>query len=78
MPTYRARSRSTARMAFFDRRSAAGAGTTARARDVSLGGISGNRVAVTAGLEAGERVIVTGASLLTSGDPIRIIPGEGR
>ena len=51
---------------------------TARARDVSLGAISGNRVAVTAGLTAGERVIVTGASLLTNGDAVRVIPGEGR
>jgi len=51
---------------------------TAQARDVSLGAISGNRVAVTAGLTAGERVIVTGASLLTNGDPVRVIPGEGR
>lgn len=50
---------------------------TARARDVSLGAISGNRVGVTAGLAAGERVIVTGASLLTDGDAVRVIPGEG-
>jgi RND family efflux transporter MFP subunit len=51
---------------------------TARAVDVSLGTITGNRVAVTTGLSAGERVIVTGASLLTNGDPVRVIPGEGR
>jgi RND family efflux transporter MFP subunit len=51
--------------------------TTARARDVSLGAIAGNRVAVAAGLAAGERVIVTGASLLTDGDAVRVIPGGG-
>jgi len=51
---------------------------TAQARDVKLGAIAGNRVAVTAGLEAGQRVIVTGASLLTNGDPVRVIPGEAR
>jgi len=50
--------------------------TTARARDVTLGSISGNRVAVTAGLKAGERVIVTGSSLLVDGDPVRVIPGS--
>jgi len=48
----------------------------ARARDVTLGGISGNRVAVTAGLKAGERVIVSGSSLLVDGDPVRVIPGS--
>jgi RND family efflux transporter MFP subunit len=51
--------------------------TLARARDVSLGTIAGNRVAVTGGLASGARVIVTGASLLTDGDPVRVIPGEG-
>jgi len=50
--------------------------TVARARDVGLGGISGNRVAVTTGIKAGEKVIVTGASLLVDGDPVRVIPGS--
>jgi RND family efflux transporter MFP subunit len=50
---------------------------TARARDVTLGQISGNRVAVSTGLRAGERVIVTGASLLADGDALRVIPGDG-
>jgi RND family efflux transporter MFP subunit len=49
---------------------------TARARDVSLGRISGNRVAVDKGLTVGERVIVSGASLLTDGDRVRVIPGR--
>lgn len=47
----------------------------ARGRDVSLGRISGNRIAVTSGLKVGDRVVVSGASLLTDGDPLRVIPG---
>jgi RND family efflux transporter MFP subunit len=50
---------------------------TARARDVTLGPISGNRVAVASGLEVGDRVVVSGASLLVDGDRVRVIPGEG-
>jgi RND family efflux transporter MFP subunit len=50
-------------------------GATAHARDVGLGRISGNRVAVTSGLKVGDRVVVTGASLLTDGDRLRVIPG---
>jgi multidrug efflux system membrane fusion protein len=51
-------------------------GATARARDVTLGRISGNRVAVDAGLKPGDRVIVSGASLLVDGDAVRVIPGS--
>jgi RND family efflux transporter MFP subunit len=50
--------------------------TTARARDVGLGAIAGNRVAVISGLAEGDRVIVSGPSLLTDGDPVRVIPGQ--
>jgi hypothetical protein len=32
-------------------------------------------VAVSSGLQLGERVIVSGASLLTNGDRVRVIPG---
>jgi RND family efflux transporter MFP subunit len=49
---------------------------TARSRDVALGRISGNRVAVEAGLKVGDRVIVSGASLLNDGDRVRVIPGR--
>jgi multidrug efflux system membrane fusion protein len=54
-----------------------GSGETAvaRSRDVSLGRISGNRVAVAEGVEAGERVVVSGASLLVDGERVRVIPG---
>jgi len=48
----------------------------ARAREVTLGSISGNRVAVERGLKVGDRVIVSGASLLVDGDRVRVIPGS--
>jgi RND family efflux transporter MFP subunit len=48
---------------------------TARARDVALGRVAGNRVAVQGGLKVGDRVIVSGASLLVDGDRVRVIPG---
>jgi RND family efflux transporter MFP subunit len=48
---------------------------TARVRDVTLGPISGNRVAVDTGLRVGDRVIVSGASLLVDGDRVRVVPG---
>jgi RND family efflux transporter MFP subunit len=50
---------------------------TATAREVTLGAVSGNRVTVTGGLREGERVVVSGASLLTTGDRVRVIPGAG-
>jgi multidrug efflux system membrane fusion protein len=46
----------------------------ARLRNVELGEVMGNGVAVTRGVTTGERVIVTGANLLADGDPIRMIP----
>jgi len=52
-------------------------GATARVRDVGLGHIAGNRVAVSSGLKVGDRVVLSGASLLTDGDRLRVIPGEG-
>lgn len=48
---------------------------TVRARDVGLGRIAGNRVAVESGLKVGDRVVVSGASLLKDGDAVRVIPG---
>jgi len=50
--------------------------TVARLRDVALGRIAGNRVEVASGLRSGERVIVSGASLLVDGERVRIIPGR--
>jgi multidrug efflux system membrane fusion protein len=51
------------------------AGAAARAREVTLGAIAGNRVAIATGLKPGDRVIVSGASLLVDGDKVRVIPG---
>jgi RND family efflux transporter MFP subunit len=45
-----------------------------RSRSVTLGGVQGNLVAVTAGLKSGERVVVMGATLLKNGDAVRVIP----
>jgi multidrug efflux system membrane fusion protein len=50
-------------------------GAAARARNITLGPIAGNRVAVEAGLAPGDRVVVSGASLLVDGDAVRVIPG---
>src|SRR5262245_1207872 len=47
---------------------------TARVRKVTLGEALGNSIAVTSGLKVGERVVVTGATLLTDGEPVRIVP----
>jgi RND family efflux transporter MFP subunit len=46
----------------------------ARLRPIELGEVMGNGVAVTRGLSTSDRVIVTGANLLTDGDPVRVIP----
>jgi RND family efflux transporter MFP subunit len=43
-------------------------------RPVTLGGVQGNLVAVTKGLEAGERVVVMGATLVKDGESVRVIP----
>ena len=48
--------------------------TLARVRDVELGDVLGNHVAVTRGLSPGEPVIVTGATLARDGKPVRVIP----
>jgi RND family efflux transporter MFP subunit len=51
-----------------------GSAASARSRDVRLGQIAGNNVTVVDGLRAGERVIVSGASLLSEGEAVRIVP----
>lgn len=45
-----------------------------RLKDVTVGRIHGNTVDVTGGLKAGSRVVVRGATLVTDGDAVRIIP----
>jgi multidrug efflux system membrane fusion protein len=46
----------------------------AHLRDVKLGEVVGNAVIVTEGLKVQDRVVSMGATLLTDGDPVRIIP----
>ena len=46
----------------------------ARARPVTLGPVQGNLVVITSGLQAGERVVVMGASLVVDGEQVRVIP----
>lgn len=47
--------------------------TTARLRRVRLGEVSGNLIAVREGLQAGERVVVRGATIVTDGQAVQII-----
>lgn len=55
-----------------------GAAAAARVRPVELGEVVGNRVAVTKGLAAGERVITTGASIVADGQHVDVVPSEAR
>jgi multidrug efflux system membrane fusion protein len=48
----------------------------ARLREVDLGEVVGNRVAVVRGLAAGERVITSGASIVTDGETVEVLPKE--
>ena len=50
-----------------------GSNTVAKLRPVELGEVIGNAVAVTKGVSGGERVVVSGATLLVDGAPIRIL-----
>jgi RND family efflux transporter MFP subunit len=45
----------------------------ARRRGVELGNVIGNTIAVLKGLAPGDRVVVSGASLLVDGDPVRVM-----
>jgi RND family efflux transporter MFP subunit len=47
---------------------------TAQRRPVELGDMYGNMIAVKSGLTPGERVITTGATLVKTGDKVRIVP----
>ncbi len=46
----------------------------ARQRNVELGPLAGNDVMVESGLNAGERVVVAGATLVQDGEAVRILP----
>jgi multidrug efflux system membrane fusion protein len=45
----------------------------ARLRDVELGDVIGNGIVLKKGLAIGEKVIISGASLLVDGEPVRVI-----
>jgi len=51
-----------------------GGKTIARMRTVRLGDIVGNEIAVDSGVAVGDRVVVRGATMVTDGEEIRIIP----
>ncbi|MEP6592119.1 MAG: hypothetical protein ABJC51_00410, partial [Acidobacteriota bacterium] len=45
----------------------------ARRRNVVLGEMLGNQIAVTGGVRAGERVIISGGSIVNDGEAVRIV-----
>jgi RND family efflux transporter MFP subunit len=47
---------------------------TVHLRPVELGDAYGNRIAITKGVDPGERVVTTGVSLLKDGDTVRLLP----
>ncbi len=49
-------------------------GGRARRRTVTLGQTFGNRIAVTSGVNQGDRVVTTGATLINDGDAVEVIP----
>ena len=53
-----------------------GSETRAKLRQVELGEVEGNRVAVIRGLTQGERVITTGASIVADGERVEVLPTE--
>jgi RND family efflux transporter MFP subunit len=50
--------------------------TRAKLRQVTLGDVIGNRVAVVRGLTAGERVITQGAAMVKDGERVEVMPAE--
>jgi multidrug efflux system membrane fusion protein len=50
-----------------------GDATVARLRQVELGEVIGNAIVVATGVSAGERVVVSGATLLVDGAPIKVL-----
>jgi len=49
-------------------------GDVARLRHVELGHVLGNVISVVKGVSPGERVVVTGATLLVDGEPVKVLP----
>src|SRR5262249_40240212 len=50
-----------------------GGADVARLRRVVLGDVRGNGVVVLQGVSVGDRIIVSGASLIVDGEPVRIV-----
>jgi RND family efflux transporter MFP subunit len=53
-----------------------GSQTRAKLQQVALGDVIGNRVTVTKGLTAGERVITQGAAMVKDGERVEVMPAE--
>jgi multidrug efflux pump subunit AcrA (membrane-fusion protein) len=53
-----------------------GTGDTVKVRmvDVELGSAFGNLIAVMRGLNPGDRVVTTGATMIKNGDEVKVIP----
>ena len=51
-----------------------GGKTVSRSRDVTLGGALNNAIIVTAGLHPGEKVVTSGATLVSDGETVQIVP----
>lgn len=54
----------------------AGPDARVKLRQVELGDVVGNRVAVTSGLAGGEQVVTTGASMVVDGERVEVLPTE--
>jgi len=50
------------------------ASDVARVRPVELGQVFGNVITVVKGVTAGERVVVSGPTLITHGEPVKVLP----
>lgn len=48
--------------------------STARERKINLGDVVGNSIAVSAGLQGGEKVIVRGVTLVVDSQEVKVIP----
>ena len=51
-----------------------GGKATAHAREVKLGGALNDSIIVNEGVRPGERIIVTGATVVSDGEVVRIVP----
>jgi multidrug efflux system membrane fusion protein len=52
-----------------------GGAAVARLRDVTLGDMVGNEVGIVSGLQPGDKIIISGATVVTDGESVRVIVG---